>query len=230
MISSPLKVAIVGKSPHSFQFAPYDDPSWEIWTLGSAAAHLPRWNAAFEIHELNDGLSRWESAYVQWLAQDHGKPIYVQRLDGRVPSGKAFPRDEVIDLCGSYHTSSISWMIGLALYQGASSIGLWGVDMAVTGQQGDSEYEHQRPSCEYLLGFARGRGVDVFVHPFSSLLKGTLYGFDLQACERFRLRQQRITDLRNRIAKAQQYVRESKEAEHRLTGSLEQLLLSAQWE
>jgi hypothetical protein len=41
--------------------------------------------------------------------------------------------------------------------------------------------------------------------------------------------QQRKADLRQRIAKAQEIVRQAKEAEHRLSGAMEQLQLIEQW-
>jgi hypothetical protein len=42
----------------------------------------------------------------------------------------------------------------------------------------DSEYGHQKPSCEYYLGIARGRGLKVILPPESDLLKATTrYGY-----------------------------------------------------
>jgi hypothetical protein len=41
------------------------------------------------------------------------------------------------------------------------------------------EYSHQKPSCEYFVGIARGRGIKVLVPTGSDLLKtGRLYGFE----------------------------------------------------
>lgn len=225
-----MKVAIVGKSPHSLGDAPYGDDDWEIWWIGKDADKIPRWSRCFEIHDLNDGLSRWPSEYSAWLAQDHGKPIYTQAVDARVPNAVPYPKDAVVKECGSYFNNSVSWAIALAMHLKAEKIGLWGIDMAINQKTGDDEYEHQRPSCEYLIGLARGRGFDVYIHPNSSLLKcDHLYGFDLQACERMRLRLQRKQELRKRMASADDVIRQGLEAKHRLAGALEQLEIIEQW-
>jgi hypothetical protein len=43
----------------------------------------------------------------------------------------------------------------------------------------DIEYQSQRPSCEYFIGLARGKGIEVYVPPESDLLKCMyLYGFE----------------------------------------------------
>lgn len=230
MISAPLKVAIVGKSPHSNEFAPWGDPSWEIWWIGSGAHLLPRWNRVFEIHDLDDGFKRWEAEYQVWLTQDHGKPVYVQKPDGRVPSGVQYPKDEIIARYGTYFNNSVSWAICLAMLEGASTIGVWGVDMADAGQTSNGEYQHQRPSCEYHLGYARGAGIDVYVHPNSSLLTcHHLYGFDLQACEKLRLLEQRKAHFRE-MAKAAKAEKEKAFAvEQQMLGGLNALELSQQW-
>lgn len=52
-------------------------------------------------------------------------------------------------------------------------IQVWGVDMAQ-----DSEYNHQRPSCEAAIGFARGLGIKVFIPDTSDLMKCLfVYGY-----------------------------------------------------
>jgi hypothetical protein len=227
---TPLKVAIVGKSPHSLQFAPYDDPSWEIWWIGKDVDAIPRWDRLLEIHNLDDGLKRWPTEYVEWLATEHGKPVYVQNLDPRVPSGVVYPKDQVVAEYGTYFNNSVSWAFGLALHLGAKEIALYGIDMATNGPTSDGEYEHQRPSCEYLVGLARGLGVDVFIHPNSTLLKCQhLYGFDFAGTERARLICNRKAELRGRIATADDGIRQCLEAKHKLSGALEQLEIIEQW-
>ena len=229
-MTTPLKVAIVGKSPHSLQFAPYDDPSWEIWWIGKDVDAIPRWDRLLEIHDLDDGIKRWPAEYVKWLATDHGKPIYVQKLDPRVPSGVVYPKDEVVAEYGTYFNNSVTWAIGLALHLGAEQIGLWGIDMAMNGPTSDGEYERQRPSCEYLLGYARGKGIDVFVHPNSTLLKcNFLYGFDFEGTERWRMSINRKKELKGRVANAEDVIRQGMEAKFRLLGAMEQLEIIDQW-
>ena len=74
---------------------------------------------------------------------------------------------------GNYFTNSVSYMIALAIKQGATEIGCYGVDMA-TG----SEYGPQRPSCEFFLGIAAGMGISITIPATADLLKTKfLYGF-----------------------------------------------------
>lgn len=84
-----------------------------------------------------------------------------------------FPLDEIIKAFGSsFFTNTISYMIAYALYKGVKAIYLYGVDM-----DSMSEYEHQKASVDYWIGFARGRGVIVTVN--SDIDKTDfLYGYE----------------------------------------------------
>ena len=64
-----------------------------------------------------------------------------------------YPLKAVIDLVGDYFDCSISYMIGLAILRGRD-FRLLGVDLW-------DEYQFERPNVEYLIGFARGRGLRV---------------------------------------------------------------------
>lgn len=191
------KIAILGKAPSSRDLAPFDDDSWEIWGLSDMAmpeypSPIKRWDRWFEMHDLDDGFRRWNQNYVEWIKQDHGKPIYVQENRDDVPSGVAYPRREIFAHFDKYisnqdgdplhyFTNSISWMIALAIYEGATEIALYGVDMAQHGMGLRSEYAYQRPSVELWLGIAAGRGITVTIPKESDLLKTPhLYGYDSQ--------------------------------------------------
>ena len=64
-------------------------------------------------------------------------------------------------------------------WEGTPEVWFNGVDMAM-----ETEYQHQRPCCEYLIGLARGTGIQVDVPETSSLLKSPwLYGYDAQQPE-----------------------------------------------
>jgi len=41
-----------------------------------------------------------------------------------------------------------------------------------------TEYSHQRPNTEYLIGKAEGMGIDVYIPNLSSLCRGPLYGYE----------------------------------------------------
>jgi hypothetical protein len=187
------KIAILGRAPSSLGLAPYDDPEWDIWTLGNAAqkmdeqsgqqkgvVNLPRWNRLFELHNLDEKKGTWPDDYYNWLGGDHGKPVVISAPHPDCPHGIVYPWQEVFDKFGTYLNNSVSEMIAMALLEGATHLGLYGIDMAQTDtalHNGNPEYQHQRPSCEYMVGIAKGMGVDVFIPDTSDLLKcSRVYG------------------------------------------------------
>jgi len=58
-------------------------------------------------------------------------------------------------------------MMAVAILEGYDHIAIYGVDMHVD----DDEYFWQRPCLETWIGFAKGRGIDVYIHPTSPVLK-----------------------------------------------------------
>ena len=169
------KIAILGKSPSSIMQAPFGDESWEIWTLFdmNVRQDVPRFTRHFEIHPL-DWFREKEKDYYEWLCNVRGKPVYLQRLDEKIPAGVLYPKDEIVERFGRYFTNTVAWMIALAIHEAPAEIGLWGVDMAA-----DTEYGKQKPSCEYFIGLAVGAGITMQIPDTSDLLKSrVLYGFD----------------------------------------------------
>lgn len=186
------KIAIVGKAPSSRMQAPYGDESWEIWTIADMFRIVPRWTRYFELHEVESRREKWGD-YFDFLKTDHGKvkTVYVREPHPELPHAAVYPKEQVVaafsltETAGNdrrrlaYFTNQVSWMVALAILEGATDIGLWGVDMAQHGDGVKSEYAYQRPSCEYFLGIAAGRGIRTTVHEASDLLKARLlYGFD----------------------------------------------------
>ena len=97
----------------------------------------------------------------------------MQRPNPLVPNAVQYPIQEVIQNMGNYFTNTISYELALAIVEGFKEIHIVGVDMAV-----DTEYFHQRPSCEYFLGVALGRGIKLWMPNNCDLLKTRfLYAF-----------------------------------------------------
>ena len=98
------------------------------------------------------------------------QPIYMQQHWDDIPASVPFPFDEVQktvfagfprgrwDSQRDWYNSSPAYMIALALYKGATEIGLYGIDVL-----DDSEFTIERPCLEYLIGLAVGRGVNVVI-------------------------------------------------------------------
>jgi hypothetical protein len=131
---------------------------WEKWGLAWDADAL-RYERAFEMH---DDYSDLSASYEERLKQ---LPVlYMQ--DNRLAHATLYPFDEVAKTCGAYWESSIAYITALAIHEGAEAIGLYGVDMDAA-----SEYGYQKPNMEYLIGLAKGKGIEVFIPDSSPLLK-----------------------------------------------------------
>ena len=175
-----MKVAIVGGAPSSQGLAPYDDRDWAIWSCSHPnTERLPRITEWFELHDIADLASeRWSSWAKPYLALLRTLPckIWMQATNEHVPRALAFPKDELLAEFGRgfYFTSSIAWMLAKAIKDGATEIGVYGVDMTA-----GKEYEYERPGCQYWLHLARERGIKVTVPDQSDLAyQIPLYGFD----------------------------------------------------
>lgn len=182
------KVAIVGFAPSSRDLAPFNDPDWEIWGLNDVYQFIPRWDVWFQLHEMKwfypevDESVRDKNHY-GWL-KEQTKPVYMVDQFPEIPACIKYPKDEMVAKYGDYFCSSVSWMLALAIEMGYETIGVWGIDMAVSTTE--DEYSRQRPSCEYFLGIAQGKGIEVIIPRQSELLKTkTLYGFEWEKSDTF---------------------------------------------
>jgi hypothetical protein len=173
------QVAIVGLSSSTHDDAPYEDPNWELWGLPWDEDRWPYFDRYFEIHPLEllrKPEARRRSGYEDRL-KTLDAPLYMQTTYDDIPNAIRYPIERVVEQLGlDYFNSSISYLMGLAIAEGARKIGIWGVDMAdIEPTPGDpsyiSEFAYQRPNMEYLIGFARGRGIEVYIPPESPLAK-----------------------------------------------------------
>ena len=195
-----LKVAIIGYTPHREE-APWapEHKDTELWMLNDLYLQkLPpfdpkrvRW---FAMHPWDqkgpDGKPAMYSndrAHTQVLATliKQGARVYLKEERPELPGALAFPYEEVYahfqgklaaDL--KYFTNTISFQIALAMMEGATEIGLYGVDM-MTGGRGaiNNEYGYQRPSCEYWIAAAEFSGIKVHLPTQSDLIKSAyVYG------------------------------------------------------
>lgn len=170
-----MKIALIGSAPSSVRLAPYDDPEWQIWACSPGSVqHLKRTpDAFFELHRWEPEKSWFCINYRTWLANAKC-PIYMIDPVPQVPASISYPKDEMVQKFGPwFFTSSLSWMFALAIHQGATEIGLWGVDMSA-----QEEWEFQRSGCHYFIALARGLGIKVTIPHESDLLRPPpFYGF-----------------------------------------------------
>lgn len=243
----PRKIAIIGKAPSSVALAPYGDPTWEVWILNTLghASEVPRWDRQFELHDLELTKAKEYGDYYQWLSRQT-RPVFLRDSPpAEFKNGVQFPLGQILDhfkdLSGrAYITNTVSHMVALALFEHenglpVSDIGIWGVDMAQHALQGaghvgwfTSEYARQRPSVEYWLGVAEGKGVKVHVPSQSDILKtACIYGF--HTTDQFKKFQARRVELQQRVGQAQAREQQAHDEALFLAGALEGMNYDTQW-
>lgn len=160
-------IAILGSAPSSRGLAPFDDPSWEIWSCSpsNAGGALPRVDAVFELHSQEWLLRQPEyESYRDWLAQQ--PTLYMLAAHPRWPNAIPFPAREMFARYKvSFFSSTITYMLALAIDRKPDTIGLWGIDMSAT-----DEYGRQRIGCHYFIEKAEQAGVKVIAPLESDIL------------------------------------------------------------
>lgn len=153
-------------------------------------------------------------------------PVYVLEPHQEIPDAVVLDREAMYryfsldgkDPC-RYFTNSISWMIGLAIMEGFEEIGIYGVDMMMAGGVG-SEYGYQRPSCEWLIGVAQGRGIKVHIPQQSDLLK-TAFVYGDREANPFRVKLQAMrAEYEQRRTYFQQQVSQGQLATAEMSGAI----------
>lgn len=218
-----MKVAILGFAETSRDAAPYDDPSWSIWGVNGTWTFARRIDVLLDLHA--PWIYAWEqrrrpAGHVAFMQRFAGPVYLIERRDD-IPTSTSYPLDDVIRQLGRpYLTSSIALAVALAMVQGATDIGLYGVEMKTS-----SEYADQRPGLEYLLGRAEERGIRIHLPEGVPILSGPVYGRgDLnpggerltpdQFERRLATLQKRVRDLEHQAARQDGALRE---AEHLMT-------------
>ncbi len=170
-----MNVAILGAASNSLQDAPWLAPNVERWAGASfykfhrnLSGHVDRW---FEMHREPE---RLREGWLGWAIENQLE-CYLQEAHPELENSSAYPVDRIIERFGRYFTSTAAYMIALAIDEGAENIGLFGVNMSTGG-----EYKNQKACCEYLVGFARGMGIEFFISDGSPLIREEkgLYGYE----------------------------------------------------
>jgi hypothetical protein len=229
---SELKIALVGSAPTSSRLAPYGAPDWKIWGCSPGLYGVaPRVDAWFELHLWEPGQTWFSPEYVQWLnaLPARGVKLWTGAPDPEcstynespVPGASVLPWKELLaefDPQRSFCTSSLFWMMAMAIKAGATKIGFWGVDMAAA-----EEYEMQRAGIHFLTYIARARGIEVGAPPESDLFTPRFrYGID-EWTHSYRKVRARNAELKQRMANAQAQMQSSQAEATFLSGALDDL-------
>ncbi len=236
MTDQPLKIALIGSAPSSVQLAPYSDPSWTIWSCSPGAVpHVKRTDTHFEIHPFEPGKPWFQPDYIAWMAS-LGVPVYMIEPVAAIPTSVAYPKNDILDYVyakvmspdGTIRdakfgdivafSSSLAWMMCLAIASGAQEIGLWGVDMAA-----NEEWKGQRQGCQTLISIARQIGIKVTIPNESDLMRPhPLYGF--QETDPFYVKlAMRKREFMTQIQECQRLVNENQQKMIYLQGAMDDL-------
>jgi hypothetical protein len=223
------KIGLLGSAPSSLKLAPYGDLSWSLWGCSPGVYGMAqRADVWFEIHRWeppvpgkpNDpGNVPWMSPeYVEFMRRFHG-PVLTAEVVDELPTGLRYPFEYMLEKHGPYHfTSSLAWMLALAIECKPKAIGLWGVDMAA-----NTEYAFQRPGCQHFIGLAMNEGIDVILPPESDLMRPTtLYGVS-EYNPRFIKLLARKREFEQRIANANNQATMAANESHFMRGALDNL-------
>ena len=178
-----MKIAILGKT-QTRKDAPFDDPSWEIWGLGTARRDgtisiyptedipIGRWDKWVEVHGVyfhNENSTGADLEHWYWL-QEQNKPILTLG-DMPAPASVEMPHQEILERFGSFFMrNSVCWAMAYAIHLGADEIGLWGIEQA-----GAKEYHQERYGVKHFIETARENGIKVTMPDTCALHKEPLH-------------------------------------------------------
>jgi hypothetical protein len=175
------RVAIVGTADTSVKMAEEFkklNPDALIYSCNAAYKYLGNSSDLhFELHDI-DYLHRIgiEPKYFEHL-KSRGNKLILQKTYTDYPQAQKYPLNEILDnLKAAYFNNTIAYMIAYAIHfnPDLEELGLFGVDMAA-----DGEYRHQRPCCEFWLGYALSRNIGLHIPDVCPLVKSThLYAFE----------------------------------------------------
>ena len=190
----PKKICIIGTTP-TRHLAPFNDPSWEIWTIGPGGRDIPghRWDRLFEVHGagINHTWERGFGEYLDFLSHvkpprkvvtirpikemildwgyQHGKtPEEVSKeITGPFAANVVLDKERLINKYGRmWISSTISYALAQAIEEGATDIGIYGIDM-----ESGEEYVTQFAGARHLMDLAKFVGIGITVPAWCGLLR-----------------------------------------------------------
>ncbi len=182
------KIGLLGSHERTLTYAPWDDPSWELWGHASSRGYYKRPpERFFDLHrrECWSKSNNKGQKYLDFL-HTNTVPIFMQERYPEIPGSIRYPLERYVLEFGRYATGHGAWMIGLALMEGVTHLGFFGVNYGKNEFNGvDAEYATQRGSCEYMMGVAHARGIHLVRPPGCTLLADPkeLYGYESHDAE-----------------------------------------------
>ncbi len=195
----PAHVAIVGLGPSCATFFELTrrlggSSAWcdEVWGI-NAIGDVLKCDRIFHMDDVRvqeiRAVAKPEgniAAMLKWLKTAPG-PIYTSVVREGYPGLVAFPLEEVLnrkhDSNGGapYFNSTAAYAIAYAVHIGVKRISLFGLDYTLPNRH---DAEKGRACCEFWLGIAAARGIEITVPDSSSMMDACenpehrLYGYD----------------------------------------------------
>jgi SAM-dependent methyltransferase len=191
----PEHVAIVGLGPSCVQFfevtrrlggvRAYADEVWGVNAIGGVL----QCDRVFHMDDLVVQEARAAAdpkgniaPMVEWLKR-HPGPVYTSVVRPGYPGLIAFPLEAVLGAgWPAYFNSTAAYAIAFAVHIGVKHISLWGLDYTFPNVH---EGERGRACCEFWLGLAAAKGIEITVPDGSTLMdacapdREKLYGYDM---------------------------------------------------
>lgn len=213
------QLCLLGSAPSSLRLAPYGNANWAMCGCSPGVYGVaPRVESWVELHRYEPGQPWFSPEYCQFLANFPG-PVWMAEKRPEVPNSIELPLVSLIQKYSPYFfTSSLAYMMAMAIECGFKRIGLFGVDMAAA-----SEYKDQRLGCQYFAIIAKAHGIEVGVPPESDLFRPSpLYGVSETSHARIKILARR-RELEARVNNALQAQQIAKDETLYLRGALEDL-------
>lgn len=156
-----MKSVIILGCGQSRVLCPWDD---EVWAVNNAYKQWGRYvNKIFLVHKQvlqSDGspMFNWED-----MNKSGAEIISLWEIPGL--NAKPYPYERIFEY-SNYMTNTICYMMAYAIDQGYEKIRLYGVDMKEGG-----EYYLEKAGLEFWLGVCKGKGIEFYIAPGSTLLK-----------------------------------------------------------
>ena len=174
-------VNIVAKGK-GWEAAPYEH--MDNWGVNDVCLRHPV-SMIFHMHKLDEFIERpnEKSVLEAIFKKSEEEDIPIVTLDNYsfVPNCVKYPFDDIIKkFKTTYFGSSLDFMLAYAIYEGTDEINMYGINMVL-----QNEYRHQKPSLEYWIAFARGRGIKVNLHGSDEFINicqtfnEMIYGYDI---------------------------------------------------
>jgi len=175
------KVALLGTVKSTLAHAPWSDPSWEFWANSSAYNYCPegRLDMLLELHPKFCFTEKRKNGFKDYFAflQRCRIPVLMKEAYEAVPSSVRYPLEQVrTEFPGCHFGSQTAFGIALALVQGVTDLGFWGVEYGHDTERNDGQDRRtQRENCLMWIGIAIGRGVRMHIPPGCHLLDQPAY-------------------------------------------------------